>query len=99
MVLFGVKDTASIANTDFVEPSFGKPKIRVSRPLEKGITIRDPLPQTHLKIHDDAEAYGENKNADYKRKRKGKISSDDPTRDSTHSTLKKGNKGSCRTQT
>ena len=37
----------------------------------------------------DAEAYGENKNSDYKTKGKRKISSDDPTRDSTHSTLER----------
>ena len=89
MVPSGVKDTTSVANIDSVEPSFGRPKIGVSRPLEKGITMKDPLPQTHPRIHANAETYGENKNSDYKRKGKRKISSDNPTRDSSHSTLKR----------
>ena len=41
MVPSRVKDTTSATNADSVEPSFGKPKIGVLRPLEKGITIRD----------------------------------------------------------
>ena len=53
-----------------MEPSFGKTEIGVLRPLEKGIIIRDLLPQTHPRIHANAEAYGENKNFDYKRKGK-----------------------------
>ena len=89
MVPSRVKDTTSTANTDSMEPSFGKPKTGVSRPLEQGIAIREPLPQTHSRMQADAEAYGENKNFDYKRKRKRKFSSDDPIRDSAHSTLKR----------
>ena len=77
MVLFGVKDTTSAANTDYVEPSVGKLEIGISRPLEKGITIK-------FWLHADIEAYRENKNSDYKRKGKRKISSNDPIRDSTH---------------
>ena len=48
--------------------------------------MREPLPQTHPRIHDDAEA---NKNFDYKKKGKRKFSFDDPTKDSAHSTLKR----------
>ena len=73
MVPFGFNDTTSAVNADSMESSFGKPKIGVSRPLEKGITIRDSLPQTRSKIRADAEAYGENENFDYKRKGKRKI--------------------------
>ena len=89
MVPSGVKDITFVANTDSMEPSFGKPEIGVSRPLEKGITIRDSLPQPCPKIHADVEAYGENKHSDYKRKRKRKISFDDLTKDSAHSTFKR----------
>ena len=63
MVPSGVKDTTSAANTDSVEPSFDKPEIGVSRPLEQGITIREPLPQTHSRMQADVEAYGENINS------------------------------------
>ena len=89
MVPSRVKDTTSTANTDSMEPSFGKSKTGVSGPLEQGITIREPLPQTHSRMQVDAEAYGENKNSDYKRKGKRNFSLDDSTRDSAHSTLKR----------
>ena len=89
MVLSRVKDTTSAANTNSVESSFSELEIGVSRPLKKIITTREPLPHTYSRIHDDTEAYGGNKNFDYKRKEKRKISSNHPTTDLAHSTLKR----------
>ena len=89
MVPSGVKNSTSVANTDLVKSSFGKPEERVSRPLEQDITIREPQPQTYSKVQVDAEVHGENINYEYKRKGKRKISADDPTRDSARSSLKR----------
>ena len=44
MVPSGVKDSTFASNMDSVESSFGKPKERLSRPPEQGVTIREPLP-------------------------------------------------------
>ena len=89
MVPSRVKDTTLAANMDSMESSFSKSETRVPRPLDQRITIREPLPQTHSKVQADVEAHGENKKSDYKRKGKRKISTDDPTRDSARSTLKR----------
>ena len=64
MVPSGVKDSTFASNTDSVESSLGKPDERVLRPPEQGITIREPLPQTHSKVLADAEAHGENINSE-----------------------------------
>ena len=72
MVPSGVKDSTLAANTNSVESSFGNPEERISRPLEKGITIRESLPQTRSKVQADAEAHGESINSEYNSKKEKK---------------------------
>ena len=72
MVPSGVKDLTLIANTDLVESSFGKLEERISRPIEKGIAIREPLPRTHSKMQANAEDHDESINSEYNRKRERK---------------------------
>ena len=74
---------------DSTKSSFGEPEERISRPLEKGITIREPLLQTHSKVQADAKAQNEGINSEHNRKRKRKISTNDPTKDSARLTLKR----------
>ena len=62
---------------DSTESSFGELEERTSRPLKKGITIRELLLQIHSKVQADAEAQNESINSEYNRKGKRKISTDD----------------------
>ena len=64
----GVSISKMAANMDSTKSSFSEPKERISRPLEKGITIREPLPQTHTKVQGDAETQNESINSEYNRK-------------------------------
>ena len=84
-----VKIPNIVADMDSTESSFSKPKERISIPLEKGISIREPQPHTHTKVQADAEAQNESINSEYNKKGKRKISADDPVRDSARSTLKR----------
>ena len=51
-----VKVSTLATNMDSTESSFGKPEESISRPGEKGITIREPLLQNHSKVQADTEA-------------------------------------------
>ena len=67
-----VKIPNIVADMDSTESSFSKPKERISIPLEKGISIREPQPHTHTKVQADAEAQNESINSEYNKKRKKK---------------------------
>ena len=67
---------------------------RVSRPIEEGIMIREPLPQAQTKQQIEAETSDEDEDRKYKCKGKKKLKKDPtkPSRDSTPSPLKRAKK-------